>query len=533
MKEKSESEVSPRLPTSGQILGALVKSLGLRDHRLRSKTTQRYFSGRLEAIVKDSSRKEIIEATSDALATFGFQTNLKPEGETSTSALTAMLEWHAVYWDRMRTFLLPRMSRVYPSHLSNVWQAYLKLAIIDLSLRIAAYFHLSGQPVNALEFLEWARVDCRGAYLNEKRKSAKVSLLNFAESIGVSNNAAEAWLYRSARPSDENILEIATVLSSDDAPDNREEVLRDLRMLYWISDISGILGKHIGSDAVKEIIGRLHKYATRVHRTIEESEVELGLDDLADLAAQGAQSPIAEPLLMDLADQEADTEWRQDLLAVGSDWILRVLKVNFQLHRSEENELIEKTDGQILKRWDISNSQAYEHYCRSMELQMEGRLDEAVSEVVKAVELDPLDPANHFTLGSAKGGIGIDSNDSALIKEGLEALWIAVTLDPNWILPWTEIGWLLLRSGRAIEAVAHLRNVRPECRPLDSGYYNALGMAHVQLGEFAEALAAFESSMKQNPNDPRIAAIAAVTALQLGDTLNSNKYRKLARHHGL
>ena len=101
-----------------------------------------------------------------------------------------------------------------------------------------------------------------------------------------------------------------------------------------------------------------------------------------------------------------------------------------------------------------------------------------MAEVEIAVRLDPLDPANHFTLGSVKTGIGIGRGDTALINDGLNALWLAVTLDPNWILPWTEIGMTLLRTDRPEEAVAHLRNVKPECGPLDSHYYSALGAAY-------------------------------------------------------
>ena len=36
-----------------------------------------------------------------------------------------------------------------------------------------------------------------------------------------------------------------------------------------------------------------------------------------------------------------------------------------------------------------------------------------------------------------------------------------------------------------------------------------------------------------NPNDPRIAAVAAAEALELGDKIKFNEYQKMARHHGL
>ena len=100
-----------------------------------------------------------------------------------------------------------------------------------------------------------------------------------------------------------------------------------------------------------------------------------------------------------------------------------------------------------------------------MELQIQGKMPEALAEVTKAAELDPLDPANHFTLGSVKGGIGAKRGDAALVEKGLEECWLAAKLDPNWLLPWTEIGWILLRAGRGKEAVEHLRSVSPERGP--------------------------------------------------------------------
>ena len=221
MEEKVESEIPAQLPTSGQILGVLVKSLGLDDYRLNSKTAQRYFSGRLENIVKETSRSEIILAVSEALSGLGFQANLRTGEETSASVLAPTIDWHAVHWDTLRTFLLPRMSRVYPSHLADVWKTYLRLGAIDLALKVAAHLHLTKRPLSTLDILDRTSVDRRGDYLNEKRQSAKVSLLKFAESVGMNDNTVEAWLYQGARPRDENLAKIATVLSSDRDPCER------------------------------------------------------------------------------------------------------------------------------------------------------------------------------------------------------------------------------------------------------------------------------------------------------------------------
>ena len=97
--------------------------------------------------------------------------------------------------------------------------------------------------------------------------------------------------------------------------------------------------------------------------------------------------------------------------------------------------------------------------------------------------------------------MGADRGDMTMVNEGIEACWLAVTLDPNWILPWTEIGLIHLRVGRAAEAVKHLLAVRPECGPLDSRYHSTLGTAYWRLGQPNKALAAYEAALELDPED--------------------------------
>ncbi|MDE2930436.1 MAG: hypothetical protein OXQ27_05870 [Chloroflexota bacterium] len=530
-----EPEVTPQLPTSGQILGFFAKSLGISDPRIQSRTARRYFSGHLKNQVKESSRAEIIGAIADALVNVGLAATppVGDEGLSASPALATIIDQHAVNWDRLRAFLRPRMMRVLPHHLPAVWQAYVRLAVIDLALRVAAHIHLVGASLTVLDLLNWINVNRRGAYLNSKRSKVGISLNSFVEAVEVNDKTVEAWLYHGARPSDENLARIATALASKSEPSERNRLVRDLRALYWISDVAEILEQFIGTEAVGEIVGQLRRYASLVYRFIdEETFTEPRPTVFANLVKLGAHSRFAGLLLTALINSEPNDVWKEDLLAAGSDWVHRVLGVNLQIDQAEVDALIRETDGRVLKDWDISNPKAHAHYRRSMELQIQGRIDEALAEVAKAAELDPLDPANHFTLGSVKGTVGARNGDEALVAEGLEACWLAATLDPKWIVPWTEIGWLLLESGREREAVRHLRSVRPECGPLDSNYYNALGMALWELGEFTECLPALESSLELNADNPHIVVAAAVAAWQTGDSVKFNRYRKIARHVG-
>ena len=534
-REAREREIKPQLPTSSQLLGTVARNLGVTVPGLSAATLRRYFSGRLEGRGKDSTRRKILEAIAEGISNVRLgPARLSAQEDIPTPpSLAELLDWHALEWDRLRAFLLPRMSRVYPRHLAAVWAAYARLAIIDMTLRLAAHMNLTEAPPSSLEFLDWIALNRRGDYLNRKRAEAGVSLLSLYHTMG-SKSIVESWVYDGVRPTDRNLEKIALAFVPERASAEWNELHSELRRLYWTSDVVNLLAEFIGEEATADIVARLRQYATRLHRLLHnETGRKAEVDELVELATLGTRSRLSEPLLLALATVETDDEWREDLQAAGSDWIRRVIGVNLEVNQAEVDDLIDETDGEILERWDISNPEAYRHYQRSMELQTQGKIQEAIGEVAKAAELDPLDPVNHYTLGSAKGHLGAEAGDKALVEEAIQSCWLAVTFYPNWISPWTEIGWLLLRSGRAEQAVKHLKSVSPDCGPLDSRYYDALGAAHSALGEHSDALAAYESSLDLNPDEPRIAAVAAAEELEIGDKTKFNRYQKMARHHGL
>ena len=529
-----EREVSPPLPTSGQIFGGLVKNLGISHPLLQSRTARRFFSGRMEQHVKDSTRAEIIGAIAEVLSDIGLA-DAPGEGDdnpTPGTVLADLLDWHGTNWELWRDFMRPRMMRVLPSNLPAVWAAYLRLGTIDLALRIAGKVHSGGAPPCSLDFLEWASCGRRGRYLNQKRMESGITLFDFAEAVGVTFNAAEAWVYNGTRPSDENLTKVALVLSPANEPSETKRVLQELRRLYWISDIAGLLENFIGPQAVDDILVRLKTYSCQALRIIDERVSEDRLTDIAaELASIGTHCHFAQSLLAELASHESDAGWQEDLKAASGNWIRRILAVNIRVHQAEESELIRESEGRILQDWDVGNPEAYAHYQRSLELQNQGRIYEAVAEVATAAELDPLDPVNHFTLGSAKRAIGLQTGNSALIEEALEASWLAATLDPNWVLPWAEIGLILLGNGKAREAVEHLQAVGPE-RRLEPHYFNALGASLREVGDYSGSLKAFESSLELNPEDLTIVEAAAMVATWAGENIKSNRYFRMARHMG-
>ena len=379
-----KGEAAPELLTSGQILGVMARSLGITHPHLGDKTAQRYFSGRLKDRVKESSgRARIIDAISENMAATLFANSTAGNDEevaTSPADLSVLLDWHAATWEQLRAFLRPRVMRVYSEHMDQVWQAYARLAAIDSALRAAAHLHITGAPPASLAFLDFASVVRRGEYLNRKLADAGLPLNDFVEAVGVTNNAAQAWLYDGARPTDKHLIDFARALVSGAEPDECNRLLRELRRLYWVSDMSEVLGSFMGTSAMDEIIGRLHRYSVLLYTAIDEGiDAAVRPDVLGSLAAVGAHSEFSGGLMAALVPHEGDEEWQDDLNAAASDWSRRVLAVNLNVHPAEEDALIRDTDGRVLCGWDISNPEAYVHYRRFGELQLQGRIHEAIA----------------------------------------------------------------------------------------------------------------------------------------------------------
>ena len=531
----TERETMPHLPTSGQILGALVGGLGIKDETLRDRTARRYFAADLEHLVKDSTREKIIGAMAEVITDSGFVASqqVRDDNYALAPTLASMLQWHADHWDLVRSFMRRRTMRVLPSNLPKIWEAYVRLASIDLALRVAAHLHLAGVSPEALDFLGSANRMGRGAYLNNKRQQAGLTLEDLAEEVGVDNHTVDGWMYDGTRPSNDNLTKTATVLSDRIEGSNSLDVALKLRALYWVSDVAGLLAEHIDSDAVEEAIGRLQKYALATYRLIEEHfPPGHRAEDLIVLADLGVGARVANPLLAALIEQETDGEWRKDLVPFGMDWVFRILSANLNARLAGEDDLTQNPDGLSLDGGDAGNPEAYSHYRLSLELKMQVNPSEAAAELERAIKLAPLDARYHHALGSMKTQAAMWTGRTPLIDEGLNSLWMAVAIEPNWILPWTEIGSTLHHTGRSEEAVEHLRNVSPECGPLDSEYHSALGAAYWKVGKLTEALTAFEASLELDPEETSALLPASELALLIGDNQKHRKYLRMAKHFG-
>ena len=531
-----EPEIMPDVPTSGQILGAIAKTLGVKfDDNLSRKTVTRYFSGRQDRLVREDNKEEIIAAIAKGIREMG----LFPGKDAADDAgllrsITEALLHHAAEWDGFRSFLLPRVSFVEPSHLPVVWGAYARLATIDLALRTAAYWHFTNPAPSETMELDWTVITEPGKFLNQKRTDAGITLEKLAEATGVNRNAVDAWMYQNVRPANPNIEKIAEIIAPQADSPTLDKVTARLKIFYWFSDLANLLGNHIGPDKAQGIIQKLQEYSIFTYSCIEVmSDGESDRAMFSDLLWFGCQSSFAKIFLPQLADLETDAEWQEDLKWAGINRGYRVLLVNRQVHNEEIDAINQASDGALFQEWGISNPQAHEHYMRGFELQNQGKIWESMAEVDKAIQLDPLDWANHLTQGSGKGYMGIHLGSETLIKEALEECWLAANLAPTEVLPWAEIGWILTQTGRHQEAVEHLKSISDQRRPMHVRYYRALGVAQRGLGHFQDGLKSLEQAFHIDREDTDVVTSILITVSLLGHKSKFRRYSKIARHLGI
>ena len=135
----------------------------------------------------------------------------------------------------------------------------------------------------------------------------------------------------------------------------------------------------------------------------------------------------------------------------------------------------------------------------------QGRLDVAIQEFRKVIELQPNSAVYHAHLGDAYCKNG-------QYTEATEELKTALRLNPEMLDTHQSLGIILLIQGNAEEALPHLEKMRsPEL----------LGLAYLETGRLPAAVTALRAALDKQPNDPNLLYyFGRATALASKRTLN-------------
>jgi type IV pilus assembly protein PilF len=127
-------------------------------------------------------------------------------------------------------------------------------------------------------------------------------------------------------------------------------------------------------------------------------------------------------------------------------------------------------------------------------LLQEGRIPQALSEVLKASELDPENP-------TIRNLLGIIYLEKDLTPQAIEQFQMALKLDPKYTEVQNNLGTAFLRSGQFQEAL--LRFNKTLADPLYTtphfAYYN-LGQTYMAMNDFQMAIRQFNEAIRLAPN---------------------------------
>lgn len=134
------------------------------------------------------------------------------------------------------------------------------------------------------------------------------------------------------------------------------------------------------------------------------------------------------------------------------------------------------------------SSEAAQHMQAGIDADKQRHFDAAVEEFRKVTELDPAYADGFISLGQAYMEKHDFTSALAPLKRGLE-------VDSNSMPAHQLLGYALLVQGYAAEAIPHLARVQDK---------TALGIAQIETGQLAEAVANLQTALAARPNDPDI-----------------------------
>jgi tetratricopeptide (TPR) repeat protein len=168
--------------------------------------------------------------------------------------------------------------------------------------------------------------------------------------------------------------------------------------------------------------------------------------------------------------------------------------------------------------WQAVSPQAAEHMQAGIAAEKEKKFDVAIKEFKQVTEIDSSFVDGFIGLGQAY----LESGDYGA---AIPPLKHALQLSPDSLPAHQLLGYSLLSQGYASEAIPHLQRLPDK---------TTLGIAQIQAGDLAEAVANLQTALAAHPNDPDIlyylGRASGLLAKQSIDTLLA-AYPDSARAH--
>jgi Tfp pilus assembly protein PilF len=144
---------------------------------------------------------------------------------------------------------------------------------------------------------------------------------------------------------------------------------------------------------------------------------------------------------------------------------------------------------------DDRMTSAQELFQQAYELQMARQYEQAISLYQQSIEVYPTAEAHTF--------LGWTYSFQERLDEAIEECYRAIEVDPDFGNPYNDIGVYLMQKGRFDEALPWLEKAKqaPRYEPRHFPYLNS-GRIYMAQGEWLKALKEFEQAVETMPDDP-------------------------------
>lgn len=133
-----------------------------------------------------------------------------------------------------------------------------------------------------------------------------------------------------------------------------------------------------------------------------------------------------------------------------------------------------------------ASPEAQQHLQAGLQARQQHQVDTEIAEFRKATELDP-------SLADAFVNLGAAYMEKREYGAAITPLKRALELSPDLPVAHQLLGYALLSQGYAAEALPHLEKV---------GAKEAMGIAQLEAGDYAQAVESFSAALAQRPGDP-------------------------------
>jgi Flp pilus assembly protein TadD len=210
-------------------------------------------------------------------------------------------------------------------------------------------------------------------------------------------------------------------------------------------------------------------------------------------------------------------------LAAGTSLIFFSMTTRVQISHWENSatlfkHAVQSTGGASIQQNKLEH--AFIFSSLAMGLMQEGKTDEAIKNMTKALNLVPDSPRVNYNLGY----ILLQKGE---VDEAIGRFKKAIELNPQFFLAHYDLAGALMQSGKLDDAVSHY-HVALDLHPDDHDVLSDLANAMVAQGRISEALVYYSKALKLNPRDPDVYNNMGVAMILQGRFDEAVRYFRMA-----